>query len=201
MKYTIIALAGAIILCSCKNPADSTTDAKVREEAEVATVSGGQIYTFSDQSSISFVGSKVTGSHAGSFKEFDGNFNLKEGEPQSGEFTIEMNSLSSDSEKFTAHLKAADFFDVENYPQSKFAVTAFTKKSESEYDLSGNLTLRGVTKNITFPTKVTHNGSDVTVVAEFDINRQDFEISYPGKKDDLIRDEVIIKLNLAAKAH
>ena len=78
--------------------------------------------------------------------------------------------------------------------------TNFSKGNESKYELSGNLTLRGITKNITFPTQVTHNDNSVTLKAEFDINRQDFGISYPGKADDLIRDEVIIKLNLVAQA-
>ena len=200
MKYTLIALAAATAFTSCKNPADSTTDAKVGDEAEVAVTSGGKTYVFSDESSIGFVGSKVTGSHGGEFGEFSGSFTLKEGEPKTGQFTIEMNSLTSDSEKLTSHLKNADFFDVEKHTQSKFAVTGFTKKSDSEYELAGNLTMVGVTKNITFPTQVAQNGDEVTVTAEFDINRQDFGINYAGKKDDLIRDEVIIKLNLKAKA-
>ena len=57
-----------------------------------------------------------------------------------------------------------------------------------------------VTKNITFPTQVIHDENSVSLKAEFDINRQDFGISYAGKVDDLIRDEVIIKLNLIAQS-
>jgi len=55
MKYTLIALAAATAFTSCKNPADSTTDAKVGDEAEVAVTSGGKTYVFSDESSIGFV--------------------------------------------------------------------------------------------------------------------------------------------------
>jgi len=200
MKYTVIALGALFSFSSCKNPADVTTDAEVSEPTEAASSSGGQTYFFDEESSIAFVGSKVTGSHGGEFEKVTGSFSLKDGEPQSGEFTIEMDSLTSDAEKLTAHLKNADFFDVENHPESQFVVTGFAKKSESDYDLSGNLTLRGATKNITFPTKVEQSGDEVRISAEFDINRQDFGISYPGRKDDIIRDEVIIKLDLAAKA-
>ena len=178
-----------LILASCSNPADSTVDAKIAEVAKAATSIDGKTYIFNKDSTIGFIGSKVTGS-----------FDLKDDEPQSGQFTIDMNSTWSDDERLTKHLKAEDFFDVENYPESKFVATNFSKSLEGKYELSGNFTLRGVTKNITYPTQVIHNENSVLLKAEFDINRQDFGISYAGKVDDLIRDEVIIKLNLIAQS-
>ena len=81
----------------------------------------------------------------GGFKKFTGSFDIKDGEPESGEFTIDMNSTWSDADKLTKHLKNSDFFDVENYPETKFVATAFSKKSDGKYDLSGNFTLGGVT--------------------------------------------------------
>ena len=203
MKYTTISLiaAGALLsLSSCKNPADSTTSAEVSEAKEASTSQGGVRYDFSESSTIGFIGSKVTGSQSGEFKTFAGHFTVKDGEPQSGEFTIDMNSTSTEKEKLTEHLKASDFFDVANYPESKFVVTNFSKKSDTSYDLSGNFTLKGVTKNITFPTTVSEKDNSVTIESDFSINRQDFGISYEGKKDDLIRDEVVLKLNLKAVA-
>ena len=62
-----------------------------------------------------------------------------------------------------------------------------------------NVELHGVTKNITFPTTVEKSEDSIHIKAEFNINRQDFGISYAGKKDDLIRDEVVIKLDIKAK--
>lgn len=188
-----------LALTSCKNPADETTDAQVGEAAPAATAAGGTSYAFTKNSTIGFTGSKVTGSHSGSFEKFEGSFVVKDKKPVSGEFTIEMGSTISDSEKLTRHLKSADFFDVPQFSTTQFVVTEFTKKGEQGYDLSGNLTLHGVTKNITFPTQVEVANDLIKVKAQFDIKRQDFGISYPGKKDDLIRDEVIIKLNLEAK--
>lgn len=202
MKHTskIIASAFLLAIVSCDNPADSTVDAEVSDTEKVATSTGGTTYTFSAQSTIGFVGSKVTGSHDGGFKKFTGKFNVKDGEPQSGSFTIDMSSTWSDAEKLTGKLKSADFFDVANHPESQFEVTSFNKKSSEKYDLSGNLTLRGITKNITFPTTVKQDDNSITVTAEFDINRKDFGIIYAGKTDDLIRDEVVMKLNLLAHA-
>ena len=201
MKYSLPLLIGTSLLAltSCKNPADETTDAKIGEAEPEATASGGTTYTFTENSSIGFVGSKITDQHEGGFKTFEGSFIVKEGEPQGGKFTIDMNSTWSDNEKLTTHLKAADFFDVESFPSSEFVVTSFSMKGENAYDISGNLTLHGVTKNITFPTTVNTSDESIKVSSEFDIKRSDFGISYPGKKDDLIREEVILKLDLEAK--
>lgn len=203
MKSILIPiLAGSTLLSlsSCKNPADETTDATVDEAKPEAMASGGTVYAFTDSSKIGFVGSKVTDSHEGGFKKFEGSFSVKEGVPQSGQFTIDMTSTWSDNDKLTEHLKAPDFFNVEAFPTSEFVVTNFNQKSETAYEISGNLTLHGETKNITFPATVATEGDTIAVNAEFDINRNDFGISYEGRKDDLIRDEVIIKFDLEARS-
>ena len=184
IKDTLPLLAGTSLfaLTSCKDPADSVTDATVSEAAPEATVTGGTVYTFTDQSKIGFTGSKVTGEHSGGFKSFDGSFTVKDGEPQGGTVTIDMNSTWSDDEKLTTHLKAPDFFNVAEFPTAEFVVTDFDKKGDLSHEVSGNLTLHGVTKNITFPTTTTTTDGSVKVMAEFDIDRHDFGISYPGKK-------------------
>ena len=143
--------AATLALASCSDPAEKTTDATVAESAPVATSSQDTTYSFTQNSAIGFVGSKVTGSHEGGFKKFSGHFVVHNGTPEAGEFTIQMDSTWSDNEKLTGHLKAPDFFDVEQFPVSTFEVTAFTRKSDQQYELSGNLTLHGETKNITFP--------------------------------------------------
>ena len=65
--------------------------------------------------------------------------------------------------------------------------------------LSASFKLHGVEKNISFPTTVTQDGETVKIAATFDIKRKDFGIVYPGKAEDLIRDEVVIRLDLIAK--
>ena len=102
--------------------------------------------------------------------------------------------------KSSGHLKAADFFDVEKFATSTFKLTKATKTGEGAYDVSGNLTMHGTEKNITFPVTASREGSTASFKAEFDINRKDFGIVYAGKTDDLIRDEVIIRLDFKATA-
>jgi polyisoprenoid-binding protein YceI len=196
---TLIALG----LVACKNPADKTADASIKE-AVAKSDSGpqdGVKYAFTEQSKIGFVGSKVTGSHNGGFKKFTGYFTVKDGKPVGNEHkvVIDLGSTWSDAEKLTGHLKSPDFFDVEKHPKATFDVTELKENSPGNYTVSGNFSLHGVEKNISFPAIVSQNGDAVTIDAKFDINRKDFGINYPGKVDDLIRDEVVIELDLEAK--
>ena len=112
---------------------------------------------------------------------------------------IDMDSLHSDNDNLTGHLKNADFFNVAEFPTSLFDVTKVEKESESSYSVTGNLTMHGVTKSVTFPTTVSQDGDLARIEAEFDINRFDWDIKYAGKKDDLIRKDVILRFNLEAK--
>lgn len=196
----IITSAFAAALVSCENPADKTADAATTD-AVAATESTGEGTTFvlTEDSTITFVGSKVTGSHEGGFKSFSGNFTVNDAdEVTGGSIEIDMDSTWSDSERLTGHLKNEDFFHVTEHPKSSFVVTS-VEKSDSGYSVSGNLNLRGVEKNITFPATASRDGDTVKVNAEFDINRKNWGIAYAGKADDLIRDEVVIKFDLTAQ--
>ena len=197
LSTTLLAAA----LVSCENPADKTSSAEV-SEAQTALAESGTKFTFTDSSTIGFTGSKVTGSKDGGFKDFTGHFTLDDDgtAPTSGTITIQMDSTYSDAEKLTTHLKGVDFFAVEQFPTATFTMTKVTDNGSGTFELSGNFTLHGITKNITFPATASRDGNVAKVQAEFDINRQDFGISFPGKKDDLIRDEVIIRFDLEAKA-
>lgn len=196
--FTVLA-ATALLLAGCSNPADETESAKVGDAVgSVKAVADAVSYTISPDSTISFVGSKVTGSHDGGFKSFDGTIAVVGGKivPPS-KVTIQMDSLWADNNRLTGHLKSPDFFDVANIPTAEFAVTSM-KDGPSGPEMTGNLTLHGVTKSISFKPVVTLSGSEVTLKAEFDIMRFDFGVVYKGKVDDLIRDEVVIKLDIKA---
>ncbi len=152
-------------------------------------------------SKLEFVGSKVTGKHDGGFKTCSGEITLANGKIEGGSVTIEidMGSVFSDTEKLTGHLKSADFFDVAKHPKASFVSTEVKAGGEGgSHTVTGNLTLHGVTKSITFAADITVDADKITVKSEFSINRKDFEIVYAGKVDDLIRDDVVLKLDLNA---
>ena len=189
----------AAALVSCENPADNTADAETKDAITPQASGEGTTYVITDSSTISFVGSKVTGSHDGGFKEFTGSFTVNDSdEVTGGQIMIDMNSTWSDAEDLTTHLKDEDFFHVSEHPETTFTVTGFESTDEG-YMLSGNLDMRGVEKNIKFPATATKQDGKIMVKAEFDIDRKDWGIVYKGKADDLIRNEVVIKFDITAE--
>ena len=167
--------------------------------ATAAKTAGAKKFTFSgENSTVEFTGSKVTGSHDGGFKTFSGEIAVDNGRVVAVSTTIDMTSVFSDAEKLTGHLQSPDFFDIGNHPKSSFESTKIVSGDDGKATVTGNPTLRGVTKEISFPATIAVDASSVKVDAEFSINRKDFNIVYAGKADDLIRDGVVLKLHLKA---
>ncbi len=202
----------ALVAAGCADPAADAPDAVVVEPAAdpvtttEETVTGDvspratelNNYSLSADSTIGFVGSKVTGSHEGGFKSFTGTVSVAGGAPEgsSVEVTIDATTLWADSERLAGHLRGADFFDVSTYPTAAFKSTEIAANDDGSYTLTGNLDLHGVVKQISFPASIEVTEHGFSATAEFSINRMDFEIVYPGKPNDLIREEVLIKLDL-----
>lgn len=201
-------LGSALLLAACEDPAKGKVAAEVTEpvkEASPATPAASTVtkYEFSEANSkVDWVGAKVSLKHDGSFKKFKGTIEVPDGNVEKGsvEFEVDLDSVESDTEKLTAHLKSADFFDVEKFPKSTFKSTSVKAGSEpGSYTITGNFDLHGVTKSISFPATIAVQGDGVDVKSEFKINRKDFGIVYPGMPDDLIHDDVVIKLTIAGK--
>lgn len=214
-KLGIGILSLALFAAACENPADNKPKATVNNTnsnanatantapAPAKQAKGEAIAINNENSKVGFTGSKVTGKHDGGFNKFTGTVDLVNNkiEESSVSVEIEMASVFSDADGLTKHLQTGDFFEVEKHPKSSFSSTkieADKTKGEGNYTVTGDLEMRGVKKSITFPAKISASASEVTVDTEFAINRKDFGIVYAGKADDLIRDEVVIKLNLKA---
>ena len=193
-----VLLVLVIAIVGCTNPATGTPEAVVEEAAPVAQTPGGARYAVSPDSTIGFVGSKVTGSHDGGFNNFSGEIVYGESiETSSINIVIDTTSLWADDERLTGHLKSPDFFEVETYPQATFSSTAIAAGDDG-FTVTGNLDLHGVTKSISFPASIEMAEGSIAADAEFHVKRFDFDLVYPGKADDLIRDEVVIKFHLVA---
>ncbi|HEX6096937.1 MAG TPA: YceI family protein [Thermoanaerobaculia bacterium] len=154
-----------------------------------------------EKSKIEWVGAKVTRDHNGSFKNFDGGIEYAGTTPQKISFDIDVNSIESDDEKLTGHLKSPDFFDVAKFPKATFTSTSLTPAGAdapagTTHMLRGTLDLHGVQKEVVVPVKAEQTAEGVRATSEFTINRHDWGISYRGMADDLIKDNVLIKLDL-----
>lgn len=97
----------------------------------------------------------------GTFKDFDGTFTFDEANPAADKVnvTINTNSLDTNHAERDKHLRSADFLNVAKFPQATFASTAVKKEGE-QLDITGNLTLNGVTKPVTLTAKLLGQGKD-----------------------------------------
>jgi len=228
-------LAVFAVACGSKSNTVETSEAK-----EVASADDATAITVNTQNSmVTWIGSKPTGKHNGSISIADGEIMVNNSEIVGGNFTIDITSLKAlDMEEGTdgynnlvGHLMSPDFFDAENHPTATFEVTevkpfsaANLSADKDEYDsenkpaalsevmvenpthlISGNLTMRGTTKNITFPAHVEMNNGVIKAKANFNIDRTAWGLSYNTEanfvdqaKDKMIYDTVNVGFELEA---
>lgn len=216
MKFSSLFLAASLLTLTagCKSEIDNKTAAEVTETSttmatvtETAMTSTAptpgalQSKVIKDASSIQWVGAKVTRDHKGKFNVFDGWIEYTTAMPSRIAFDIDLNSTEADVEKLTGHLKSADFFDVAKYPKATFVSTSVTEAPAgtaggATHIVKGTLDLHGVQREVTIPVVTAVNADGVRTKSEFTINRQDWGIAYKGKADDLIKDNVLIRLDL-----
>lgn len=159
--------------------------------------------------SIIFIGSKVTGSHTNRFTSWIATAEQDDkGELSSLSVVIQTKDIQADFEnptkwtpKLEAHLRDDDFFASAKHPTATFQLDTVTPLSGdlkgATHTLSGRFTIRGITKTISFPATISK--SPFAAQAEFSINRKDFNMKFDGKADNLIRDGVVLKIDLKAK--
>jgi polyisoprenoid-binding protein YceI len=209
-RYIPMAVIAAAVWGCDNEPAEGKVHATVASAVSAASTpaaaaASAVLYTFSNEGSeFAFTGAKITDKHDGSFQKFSGSVRLVDNDPEKSSVVaeIDMPSVKIEPAKLEGHLKSPDFFDIEKYPKAKFQSTQVKKQPGADgatHTITGDLTLHGTTKSITFPAKVSLAGDNVKVEAEFAINRKDFGIVYPGMPDDLIKDDVLIKLKLNGK--
>jgi polyisoprenoid-binding protein YceI len=123
---------------------------------------------------------------SGSFGSFNANVETEDDDFSTAniEFTIDVASINTGNEQRDGHLKSGDFFDVENHPQMKFVSTGVAKKGDNEFEISGDLSLHGVTKPVTFKAENGGSGKDpwgnlkTGFTLEGKIKRTDFGLNW-----------------------
>ncbi|MRG48472.1 YceI family protein [Chitinophaga sp. SYP-B3965] len=188
-------IGGATILASFTNP--------------VATV-----YSVDNsQSSLSWTAKKVTGSHTGTISVSSGKLEVDNNVLKGGNFQLDTRSITVTdikdagmNGKLLGHLKSDDFFSVEKHPSASFVITGATAKGGGNYDVTGNLTIKGITKAISFPATVTVAGGKATAKATIKVDRTKFDIKYRSNNffenlgDKAIYDDFELDVTLVANA-
>lgn len=171
-----------------------------------ATLNAQDVYKIDAvHSQIGFKIRHLVAKSSGRFTKFEGAITVdaKDMAKSKVEVTIDAASINTDNEARDKHLRGADFFDVEKFPTITFKSTAVKEVEKGKLQVTGDLTMHGVTKSITFP--ITNAGTRAgmkpgSVVAGFidgalKLNRNDFGIkTYPG----VLGDDVEISLDIEA---
>jgi polyisoprenoid-binding protein YceI len=207
MKATL----AAVLLLTCGACDDKPVKGKAQANASPALAvpslparPQATLFTFDQKrSSVEFVGAKLTRKHAGKFANFRGAIQLVGGEVTNGAVTVVVDtaSLGADDERLTRHLKSPDFLHVERFPKAAFTSTYIQAGGPdgTTHTVTGNLELHGVTKQLSFPAKIRVLAEAVEVTAEFSILRKDFGINYDGVAGDLIKNDVLLLIQLDAR--
>lgn len=216
MTKNLLALFILVFAVSCNAPVKNKVEATEAQKA--ATGSGVELIVDTQASSIHWHGSKVGGSHHGTISLKSGNININGEEVGTNSFVIDMNSIVNEdltqkemNEMLVNHLKSEDFFDVAKYPESTFTITkieAVANASDSvTHNVSGNLKLKDVEKNITFGAKVTKEGNQYTAVTvPFTIDRTQWNVKYGSKtvfadlKENVVNDNIELQIKVVANA-
>lgn len=206
--FTFVALVSVF---SCGNKAKEA-ETEAAKSAAVAEVTATNFNADPANSSIEWKGFKPTGSHNGTIGVSKGLVKVNDGTIESGSFVIDMKSITvtdipsedENNAKLKGHLTSADFFDVETYPSAKFEVTGISTK-DGQTMLSGNLTLKDATNNVTFPVSSSIEGNKMTLTSEtFVIDRSKWNVKHGSKSffdnlgDKFINDDIELKVNLVA---
>lgn len=206
-KIFIVAALGIAAFSACTGPEGKK--AKVTEAAAdsvAAEAAGTPLRVNQQDSKVEWHGKKVTGAHHGTINISDGTVYVNEGKLSGGSFRFDMTSITDNDlqdpeykTKLETHLKSADFFDTAKYPEATLTITEVKDLGNNKAQVAGNLTIKDITKNITFDADIAEVSDNAFKgSADFNINRQDWGVSYKGMKDDLISDEVNFKINLVA---
>ena len=198
MKKVILSLlVVASVLTACKENKKEKTEVKKAVEVKATISELNNIDT--TVSVLNWKGNKPTGSHDGTVVLKSGGLLVENGKLTQGEFIIDMNSIKNvdmagrdGAGKIEGHLKNADFFDVTLYPTAKFVITK-VEEIEAKLSVTGNLTIKNVTKSITIPATIsTENGVTTFTSETFNIDRTDFGVTYKSKKiDAALKDKFI----------
>lgn len=188
-------------------------------EAMDATAATGQAYTVDVANSIiNWEGTKLIGSdkHTGTLKLQKGEILVANGNITGGEFVLDMNSIANTDqqpgegkEDLEAHLKDGDFFEVGKFPTAVFTIIKAEPVSgnpEATHNISGNFTMKGITKSIVIPAKVSFTESGISAMTpRFTIDRTQWNVMFHAgvlgtAKDEIINDLLGLQIQLVAKS-
>ncbi len=208
MKNRTIYLAVAFFALSMPVPAVAEEGTDLENDSPK-----GMAYVYnSEASTVYWEGSKPGGKHHGTIEVVNGSAVMDGDRITGGTFQLDMSTIRNEDvqndgmrERLVNHLKSEDFFYVEKYPMANFTITGVEQleNEPSMHMVTGDLTVRGNTRSITFPASITmddrmvraRTGEIVLDRTQWDVNHQSRSV-FAGLKDNFINDEMIVRLDV-----
>ncbi len=213
---TLAIMTLVVTTFSCKSEKKNETEAATPEEVKEAPVTAITYQIDPANSTIEWAGIKPTEKHTGTLNLADGKVKVENGNIRNGLFIIDMSSIlvtdleGDEKAALEGHLKGEGenkedhFFNVAKYPTASFEVTGINEKEGKTY-LEGNLTIKGIEKNISFPISTSVEGDVMTFTTEvFTIDRTEWGVNYGSKSvfenlgDKFINDDIELKISIKA---
>jgi polyisoprenoid-binding protein YceI len=217
MKSIALLLAAASIIYSCSE-APKGDKASITEKQQSSAPTGTTYVIDTSSSSIRFTGHGVGKNHPGIFKIAYGTVAVTNNVITGGKFTIDIRSMILEQKgemfdkKLRPHLMSGDFLDADKFDKASFEITTVNPYENDGKDtsiveganfmVSGNLTIKDVTKNVSFPAHIDLDNNTLKAKADFDIDRTQWQINFGNDKtlgDKFISETVNIELNLEAR--
>ncbi len=165
------------------------------------------------QSTIEWVGRKVTGAHNGTIAIKEGTLLFNNDHLSGGRFVIDTRSIKvlditdpTTNAQFAGHLASDDFFSIEQYPEAFFQISHAEPRGNGSYHVSGDLTIKDITHPISFDAQVDHSGNLLTASGKITIDRTKFGIKFRSGNfflhlgDNLIYNNFDLNIRITAEA-
>ena len=197
--------SGALLLSSFVSFAGGETDAPTRYSVDVTS------------SSVTWVGTKVTGSHNGDIQINNGMLTVEEGMISAATVIIDMASINTldleaggGKESLDGHLMSDDFFGVASFTTAQFELTQLNPlrggENGANFSAQGKVTIKGRSENVSFPVKVDMSADGARISGDITLDRSKFDVQFRSKSffdakslgDKLIYDEFTIGFELVA---
>lgn len=215
MRLLSFCLSACLLFTACTNESKTNTETGDKKQNATLSASGDSYGVIVEESTVDWTGKKAGKEHEGNINLSSGLFYVDGEKITGGEFILDMttmvnNDLDDDVQnaKLISHLKSEDFFEVVTYPTAKFELTgvgAIQDEDGNTHKVEGNLTIKDVTKGITFPAAIHMDGASLTASADIIFNRADWNVRYGSETHfpDIVADHVIsnsIELNISLMA-
>jgi polyisoprenoid-binding protein YceI len=202
MIVACLAALGTYHFAAAQTAERTSVNARQRREPPPVPVAidDGKVALTPKNTTVQFVGTHVGSEpnpRTGYFAKFTGELTIDEGTKslQGATLDIETGSLITPIGRLTRHLQSADFFDVREYPEARFESKKIqlTDAARGEYKVTGDLTIRDITKPISFPATVTISEPGAVLTSKFKLKRSEFGITFGP---DRVVDEVAMTVTV-----